>query len=132
MERFYIITRQPVLAKLKMAHTQPDFHGNQTILNYQLTSQCVKDHAVFWLDYQNFHLYYIYAIVLSQRGSIETLSSDHPRTQAHYLPCHPVKKDSVTTPIRVVFDGSCRQGKGSANLIDCLLVGPPFLNYYFI
>ena len=27
-----------------------------------------------------------------------------------------------------MFDGSCRQGKGSASLNDCLLVGPPFLN----
>jgi len=62
MEPFYTITRLPVLAKLKMAHTQLDFHGNQTILNYQLTLQCVK--AVFWLDYQNLHLGYIYTIIL--------------------------------------------------------------------
>jgi len=60
-----------------------------------------------------------------KRGFIERLSSDYP---AHYFPHHPVKKNSVTTPIRVVFDGSCRQWKGSASLNDCLLVSPPFLN----
>ena len=76
-------------------------------------------------------LLHLYNNIISdqvKRGFIERLSSDHPQTQAHYLPHHPVKKDSVTTPIRVVFDGSCRQGKGSASLNDCLLVGPPFLN----
>ena len=34
----------------------------------------------------------------------------------------------MTTPILIVYDCSCRQGKGSASLNDCLLVGPPFLN----
>ena len=74
------------------------------------------------------HLYNDIISDQEKRGFIERLSSDHQSKQAHYLPHHPVKKDSVTTPIRIVFDGSCRQGKGSASLNDCLLVGPPFLN----
>ena len=76
-------------------------------------------------------LLHLYNDIISDQekgGFIERLSSDHQPEQVHYLPHHPVKKDSVTTPIRIVFDGSCRQGKGSASLNDCLLVGPPFLN----
>ena len=64
------------------------------------------------------------------RGFIEKVPTS-PNTQStniHYLPHHPVHKDSVTTPIRIVYDCSCRKDKGSANLNDCLLVGPPFLN----
>ena len=74
------------------------------------------------------HLYNDIISDQEKRGFIERLLSDHQPEQVHYLPHHPVKKDSVTTPIRIVFDGSCRQGKGSASLNDCLLVGPPFLN----
>ena len=64
------------------------------------------------------------------RGFIKKVPTS-PNTQStniHYLPHHPVHKDSVTTPIRIVYDCSCRKDKGSANLNDCLLVGPPFLN----
>lgn len=74
------------------------------------------------------HLYNNIILDQEKRGFIERLPSDHQRSNVHYLPHHPVKKDSVTTPIRIVFDGSCRQEKGSVSLNDCLLVGPPFLN----
>ena len=43
---------------------------------------------------------------------MERLSPDHQLKQAHYLPHHHVKKDSITTPIHIVFDGKCQQGKG--------------------
>ena len=41
----------------------------------------------------------------------------------HYLPHHSVKKDSVTTPIRVVFDCSASDNK-NPSLNDCLETGP--------
>ena len=47
---------------------------------------------------------------------------------ANYLPHHPVKKDSVTTPIRIVYDCSCRGSSKSVSLNDCLTVGLPFVN----
>ena len=75
-----------------------------------------------------FNLYNHIILDQEKRGFIERLSPDHQLKQVHYLPHHPVKKHSTTTPIRIVFDGSCRQGKGLASLNDCLLVGPPFLN----
>ena len=46
----------------------------------------------------------------------------------HYLPHHPVKKNSPTTPIRIVYDCSCHESNSSASLTDCLIVGSPFLN----
>ena len=47
---------------------------------------------------------------------------------AHYIPHHPVTKESSTTPVRIVFDCSCHQNPNSPSLNDCLDVGPPFLN----
>ena len=46
----------------------------------------------------------------------------------HYLPHHHVKKDSVTTPIRVVYDCSCQISNNHPSLNDCLEVGPPLVN----
>ena len=62
-----------------------------------------------------------------QRGFIERVHND-TTDNVHYLPHHPVKKDSVTTPIRIIYDCSCRGSGKSASLNDCLTVGPPFLN----
>ena len=36
-------------------------------------------------------------------------------------------KDSATTPVRIVFDCSCRLSSKYPSLNDCLVVGPPFL-----
>ncbi|VDH97053.1 Hypothetical predicted protein [Mytilus galloprovincialis] len=48
--------------------------------------------------------------------------------QVHYIPHHPVKKDFTTTPIRIVYDCSCRQSRQLPSLNDCLLSTPPILN----
>lgn len=45
----------------------------------------------------------------------------------HFIPHHAVKKESATTPIRIVSDCSCRQSPYHPCLNDCLEVGPPFL-----
>ena len=49
-------------------------------------------------------------------------------SKAHYIPHHPVLKQSSTTPIRIVFDCSCRASQSHPSLNDCLMTGPPFLN----
>ena len=46
----------------------------------------------------------------------------------HYIPHHPVRKESPTTPIRIVHDCSCKQSPNSPSLNDCLDPGSPFLN----
>ena len=69
-------------------------------------------------------------IIMDQvrRGFIEQVDSAEPFMNTHYLPHHPVRKDSQITPIRIVYDCSCCQGKDYTSLNDCLMIGPPFLN----
>ena len=61
------------------------------------------------------------------RGFIEPVTECNMGDTAHYIPHHPVKKDSATTPIRIVYDCSCRQLSDHPSLNDCLMPGPPFL-----
>ena len=69
-----------------------------------------------------------YASIIGGSLFIEKVNpTDHP-AKVHYLPHHPVKKESATTPIRIVYDCSSHRSKEHASLNDCLLVGPPFLN----
>ncbi|XP_060554089.1 uncharacterized protein LOC132715133 [Ruditapes philippinarum] len=42
------------------------------------------------------------------RGFIERVTDDNIDKRVHYIPHHGVKKDSATTPIRIVYDCSCR------------------------
>lgn len=46
----------------------------------------------------------------------------------HYIPHHPVRKDSETTPIRIVYDCSCKPRQNSPGLNECLMSTPPDLN----
>ncbi|XP_068210329.1 uncharacterized protein [Palaemon carinicauda] len=58
------------------------------------------------------------------RGFIERVDKNNVVEDCHYLAHHSVQKDSVTTPIRIVFDCSWRQGKNGLSLNDCLWTGP--------
>ena len=64
----------------------------------------------------------------AKRGFIERVQATYSASGVHYIPHHPVKKDSATTPIRIVYDCSCRQSQNQPSLNDCLMVGPTFLN----
>ena len=63
-----------------------------------------------------------------KRGFIEKVPNASPVKGSHYLPHRPIKKESSTTPIRIVYDCSCSGSKKQPSLNDCLMVGPPFLN----
>ena len=65
-------------------------------------------------------------IIKAQEESkfIEKVEEPVNHNIGHYLPHHAVKKDSVTTPIRVVFNCSSRASKGGNSLNDCLYTGP--------
>ena len=65
-----------------------------------------------------------------RRGFIERVEENDTNqpTKIHYIPHHPVKKDSATTPIRIVYDCSCKQNPKTASLNDCLQGVPPQLN----
>ena len=43
--------------------------------------------------------------------------------ESHYIPHHPVRKNSPTTPIRIVYNCSCHQSPRHSSLNDCLMVG---------
>jgi hypothetical protein len=60
------------------------------------------------------------------RGFIEVVQNDD-NTHGHYIPHHAVQKESTTTPIRVVYDCSCKQGN-NASLNECLDTGPCLIN----
>ena len=63
-----------------------------------------------------------------RKGFIERVPEDDNTSHTHYIPHHPVRKESSTTPIRIVYDCSCKQSHDSPSLNDCLHAGPPFLN----
>ena len=62
-----------------------------------------------------------------RRGLIEKINSPPVTSRCHYIPHHAVKKDSPTTPIRIVYDCSCHQSNISPSLNNCLQVGAPYL-----
>ena len=80
-------------------------------------------------DPQNVKMYS--DIIIEQEKRVFTERVTHPETTVgtcHYLPHHAVFKESATTPIRVVWDCSCRQSQEHHSLNDSLLPGPPILN----
>ena len=63
-----------------------------------------------------------------RRGFIEKVPADTlPADRVHYLPHHHVEKASSTTPIRIVYDCSCRASRNGVSLNDCLHPGPPLV-----
>ena len=62
-----------------------------------------------------------------QQRSQEQLSKDIKKSDtAHYIPHHPVKKNSDTTTVQNVHDCSYHQSSERPSLNDCLLTGLPF------
>ena len=64
-----------------------------------------------------------------ERGFIERIDESAPSSSiVHYIPHHPIMKESSTTPIRIVYDCSCKQSPDQPSLNDCLESTPPVLN----
>ena len=63
-----------------------------------------------------------------RKGFIEKVISEPMPNQVHYIPHHPVRKESSTTSIRIVYDCSCRISEKHPSLNDCLEVGPSLTN----
>ena len=80
-------------------------------------------------DPQKLKMYNDVIVEQERRGFIERVACPEiTRGKCHYLPHHAVFKESATTPLRVVYDCSCRQSKTHPSLNDCLLTGPPIAN----
>ena len=76
-------------------------------------------------------LLHLYGKILSDQEKkwfIEKVN-DFKTHLAHYIPHRLIRKDSDTTPIRIVYDCSCKQSSQHHSLNDCLHIGPPFLNH---
>ena len=72
------------------------------------------------------HLQLYHQIIQDQvrANFIEEVPHAKPTENSHYLPHHAVSKDSVTTPLRIVFNCSAKETSKSASLNDCLMTGP--------
>ena len=57
-------------------------------------------------------------------GIIEKVDDNNHAMNLHYIPHHPVKKESSTTLIWIVHDCSCKQTSDSPSLNDYLHSGP--------
>ena len=62
------------------------------------------------------------------RGFIELTDN---QLQGHYLPYHGVRKESSTTPLRIVFNASSCQNGNGLSLNSCLLTGPSLTHKLF-
>ena len=51
-----------------------------------------------------------------KRGYIEKVNTTSSQANVHYIPHHPVRKESATTPIRIVYDCSCKQSSDTPSL----------------
>ena len=96
---------------------QRDFHLSKAIL--QSTIKRLEGEPGMLKAYDNVFKDY------ERRGFIEKVDPSRLfEPGVHFLPHHGVKKDSATTPLRVVFN--CAAGKPSLN--HCLNTGPCLLN----
>ena len=61
----------------------------------------------------------------AEQGIIEQVTSLEKVDKVHYLPHQAViRKDAVTTKVRIVYDASSKGSKSDTSLKDCLHVGP--------
>ena len=63
-----------------------------------------------------------------KRGFIEKVETSEISNRMPYIPHHAVKKDSATTPLRIVYDCNCREAPDAPSLNDCLVSMPPMIN----
>ena len=78
---------------------------------------------------ENPELLHLYGKIISEqeeKGFIEKVPDPIVTRSVHYIPHHPIRKASTTTPVRIVYNCSCRQST-LPSLNDCLMTGPSFL-----
>jgi len=113
----------------QMVHTVPDSNGKRTILSYLPILIYAGNELAYRLS-QTPGLPQTYNIIGDQlnRGFIERVFTPEVPGQTHFIPHHSVRKNSIKTPLCIVYDCSCCQSKDQSSLNDSLLTGPHFLN----
>ncbi|VDI23051.1 Hypothetical predicted protein [Mytilus galloprovincialis] len=113
------------VAKLPWIEECPELPTNEMIAR-------ARTHRVVNRLNQEPNLFKIYGDIIKEqekRGFIEKVEEKEDEPQRiNYIPHHPVKKDSTTTPIRIVYDCSCKENAKSPSLNDCLHSYPPISN----
>ncbi len=127
------INKRPFLVS-KTEVTPQDSLGRETTFHYLRTTSSAKKRtrATIKRVNQTLSLLHTYGSIIKEqeeRGFIEKITDTAPNHNVHYILHHPVKKDSPTTPIRIVYDCSCKASPNQASLNECLQSGPPLLNY---
>ena len=61
-------------------------------------------------------------------GGFIKKDSPFPIANCHYIPHDAGKKDSLTTPIRILYDCSSHSSQNAPSVNECLEAGPPFMN----
>ncbi|XP_026462883.1 uncharacterized protein LOC113369864 [Ctenocephalides felis] len=85
---------------------------------FALLEKRFKANTELFKEYKNFIVEYL------KLGHMREVNEFREPTNAYYLPHHPViKKESLTTKLRVVFDASCKTSNGRS-LNDLQAVGP--------
>ena len=80
-------------------------------------------------DPEKLEMYNNVIVNQGKQGFIEKVENPNTNTRTcHYIPHHGVIEESSTTPLRVVYDCSCRKSPKHPSLNDCLTTGPPLLN----
>ena len=105
-----------------MESSQFSYHGN--LITHIYLQILRRTQSTIRLLSREPELLKTYSSIISEqemRGFIEKVKdTDLESDRVHYIPHHPVKKDSSTTPIRIVYDCSCRQSADAPCLNDCL------------
>lgn len=111
-------------AKLPWKSDHPDLSPNRQVCQRR-TRGTIKRAA------KNPKLLAVYQEISSDqldRGFIERVPPGEINSpRCHYIPHFAVEKESATTPLRIVYDCSCKTATG-VSLNDCLETGPPLQN----
>lgn len=109
--------------RLPWINEMPDIPNNKKIASQRLISTTKK------LNKNN--QYETYDKIIKawiEEGFIERVKQDDNYIKCHYLPHHPIFKESLTTPVRPVFDASCKIGR-NPSLNECLYKGPNCIEF---
>ena len=85
--------------------------------NYTICAECTRSMAYRLAKTPKLlRMYYTINDDQERRGFIEKVTNNpyYTSTTTHYIPHHSIRKESLTIPIRIVYDCSCKQSSESS------------------